>query len=114
MVSIRATVLAACRFADSAPSAVTDIRGSGGEEGSALITYRCARGFAPAYVLAVDVACPQCPGAAQIAASLPAPGETTGGGMGPGNDRMLVVRIAPDAVLSAAANAGTVRVSLSP
>jgi len=34
--------------------------------------------------------------------------------MGPGNDRTLVVRIAPDAVLSAAANAGTVRVSLSP
>ena len=113
-VSIRATVLTACRFGTSAPNAVMGRQDRGVEEASALITYRCAKGVAPGYALAVDVACPQCLNAAEIAPSLATPGETKGGGMGPSNDRMLVVRIAPDAVLSADANAGTVRVSLSP
>ena len=112
-VSIRATVLAACRFATSAPSAAMDPRSSRAEEGSAVITYRCAKGVAPGYALAVDVTCPTCPGVAEVATSLAAPGEAMGGGMGPGNDRTVVVRIAPDTTLTAATE-GTVKVSLSP
>src|SRR5215471_13115982 len=71
-VSIRATVLAACRFAASSPSAIMDPRSSGAVEGSAVITYRCAKGVAPGYLVAVDVVCPGCPGAAELAASLAA------------------------------------------